>query len=590
MGDLRQSGHGPTHPAASFPIHGYAKNISSPSRLGDRSLSALPMSLNSILLQIVLISCGALLLQGKRIATGLWAIAATNLLILGISYALQPSRAGWISGAIWGVTLLWPALILIRLNRLTQREQYAQAASLAQRWQLLQFIGGYLQCPDFLQGLDLAQRGQVQEALTLLSRYRQRSGAIGQNANLLYYRLTARWTEFLNWVELNFAEAELVKSPSALAITYVRAQGEVGNLNRLLQTFEQISCSSNISRDHNSFNLLRMMVLAFCGRRRPVQHIFDNALSSASSATQRFWLATTTLAAGDRKAGQVQLKALRQEASAVFEGAIAYRLAHCTPIAQTQLSPTSLAILNQLETTVLGEVSLGDAGRSRPGQRPLATYSLIGLNVAIFLSQSAAIFLTVALDSVQQLSQIPGLGLTSRWAYNYALGILTLGPLVPEAVLAGQWWRLISAAFLHAGWVHIIANMVGLYYYGSFVEAKLGRAQFLLIYAITGIGSMAGMMGVALLQGELNLIGLGASGAVMGLLGTLLVMLLRSWQRSKSPLTAQHFRLLLVLVLLQTAMDFWIPQVSQSAHLTGLALGIGLGQLLLHRPGLRTQP
>ncbi|NJN31746.1 MAG: rhomboid family intramembrane serine protease [Synechococcales cyanobacterium RM1_1_8] len=79
--------------------------------------------------------------------------------------------------------------------------------------------------------------------------------------------------------------------------------------------------------------------------------------------------------------------------------------------------------------------------------------------------------------------------------------------------------------------------------------------------------------------------GVGASGAVMGLLGTMLVMLLQSWRGSKSAIAGQQLRLLVVLVVIQSVMDFLIPQISQSAHLTGLGIGIILG-LLLYRPSL----
>lgn len=542
------------------------------------------MSFNGLLLQIVLISSVALLFQGKRIAPGLRAIALSNLIVLGVGYGIAPERAGWISGLYWATSLLWPVLILFRLNRLIQGERYRQAARLAQRWRCLKFMGGYLQCPDFLRGLDLAQQGETQAALDLISHYRHRSGAMGQNAAVLYYRLTAQWSEFLYWVELNFTEADLFESASALAIAYVRAQGEVGNLNRLLETFERFRRSGPLSRDRAALNSLRAMVLAFCGRKPAVQHLFEHQLSTASLATQRFWLATATLAQGDRPAGQVQLEALAQESDGLLKVAIAHRLAQATPGNPAQLGATSLAILNQLETEVLGEVSLGDAGHHRgSGGKLLATYSLVGINVAIFLSQSAAVFLSTALVGGDRGVASPSLTLLGNWAYNYALGLITLGPLIPAAVLAGDWWRLVSAVFLHAGFVHLAANMVGLFYYGSFVESQLGRGKFLWIYAVTGIGSMVGMMGVALLQNQPNLVGVGASGAVMGLLGTMLVVLLRSWQRSKSAIAASHFRVLVVLVFLQTAMDFLMPQVSQSAHLTGLAIGIGLG-LLLHHP------
>ena len=543
------------------------------------------MSFNGFLIQIVLISCGALVLQARRIATGMVAIAILNLLILGISYFFAPQLSGWISGLVWAITLLWPLILLIRLNRLNQREQYQKAAELAYRWRILSFIGGYLQCPDFLRGLALAQEGKSQEALNLLERYRRKPGAMGQNANVLYYRLTGRWTEFLTWVQLHFAEEALFSSPSSLGVAYVRAFGEVGNLNQLLASYNQFHRSGNLSKDRNSFNILRMMVLAFCGREMPVQHVFSNQLSSTPTTTQRFWLGTAALASGDRQAGTTQLNALHQESNAMFQQAISYRLAHTTPIDKAKLTLDSTAILDRLETEVLGEVSLSD---SQPKRRWIrATTVLIALNLLVFASQYIALVLVFVLDLIYNFNGSFQVVSLANYAIAYAGGLVRYGPLVPASVLDGEWWRVISAVFLHAGLVHIAANMFGLFYYGRFVENKLGTPKFLLIYTVTGIGSMFGMMGVALLQNQPNLMGVGASGAVMGLLGAMLVILLQSWRRSKSAIAAEQFRVLVVLVLIQSVMDFLIPQISQSAHLSGLAIGIIFG-LLLYRPNAST--
>ncbi len=544
------------------------------------------MSFNGFLIQIVLISCGALILQARRIATGMVVIAALNLLILGISYLVNPSVAGWISGLTWSITLLWPLILLIRLNRLTQREQYHPAAQLAHRWRILRFVGGYLQCPDFLRGLALAQDGKSEEALAILERYRRKPGAMGQNANVLYYRLTSRWTEFLSWVQLHFAEAALFSSPSSLGVAYVRAFGEVGSLNQLLTRYDQFHRSGNLAKDRNSFNILRMMVLAFCGRKMSVQHLFSNQLSTTPATTQRFWLGTATLASGDRKAGTVQLNALHQDSNAMFQQAIAYRLAHTTPVDKAKLSLDSSAILDRLETEVLGEVSLSD---SQPKRRWIrATTVLISLNILVFVSQYIAVALIFVLDVIYNFNGSFQVLSLANLVINYAGGLVRYGPLVPASVLDGEWWRVISAVFLHAGLVHIAANMFGLFYYGRFVENKLGTPKFLLIYTVTGIGSMLGMMGVALLQGQPDLVGVGASGAVMGLLGSMMVILLHSWWRSKSAIAAEQFRVLVVLVIIQSVMDFLIPEISQSAHLSGLGIGIVLGWLLYRPQALRS--
>ncbi|NJM58674.1 MAG: rhomboid family intramembrane serine protease, partial [Synechococcales cyanobacterium RU_4_20] len=156
-----------------------------------------------------------------------------------------------------------------------------------------------------------------------------------------------------------------------------------------------------------------------------------------------------------------------------------------------------------------------------------------------------------------------------------------------------------SAMFLHANLLHLASNMLALFYYGSYVESRLGWLRFGLIYAISGLGSMLGMMRVALLQGKPNLYGVGASGAVMGILGydagagdAALVDSAIGWAigwaiggslngtqcrrnaRWTNPAIADYLSCL-------TNVDrFLIPQVSVSAHLSGLAIGLVLGSLV----------
>jgi rhomboid protease GluP len=161
--------------------------------------------------------------------------------------------------------------------------------------------------------------------------------------------------------------------------------------------------------------------------------------------------------------------------------------------------------------------------------------------------------------------------------------VLQRGALIPALVAGGEWWRLLSSMFLHSGFVHLAVNMISLYFLGSFVEEAFGRGRFLALYLLSGISG-----GLAYLYfGAFNAAAVGASGAIFGLLGGVLGYSLRrgtfSWQ---NPLIRQ----LLILLALNLYIGFSVPNISNTAHLGGLAGGAVFGWLVapsVYRKGWR---
>ncbi|WP_337925344.1 rhomboid family intramembrane serine protease [Arthrobacter jiangjiafuii] len=134
-------------------------------------------------------------------------------------------------------------------------------------------------------------------------------------------------------------------------------------------------------------------------------------------------------------------------------------------------------------------------------------------------------------------------------------------------------WRMLSAAFLHSpgGYLHIAFNLYALWFLGQGLEPQLGRLRFALLYLISALG---GSVGVLLLS-PLNQAVVGASGAIFGLFGALLVVLL---QRRAS------VRSVLILLAANFALGLFVPSIAWQAHLGGLLTGAACAAVLVYAP------
>jgi membrane associated rhomboid family serine protease len=145
----------------------------------------------------------------------------------------------------------------------------------------------------------------------------------------------------------------------------------------------------------------------------------------------------------------------------------------------------------------------------------------------------------------------------------------TLGEVV--GVADGETYRLLTAAFLHGGILHLLLNMYALWLFGPQLEAALGRVRFTLLYVLSALGGSA----VSYAFSAPNQPSLGASGAVFGLLGAYLVVS-RRLGRDTTPV--------LVLLAINFAYGFLVPRIDWKAHLGGMVVGALVGVALAYAP------
>lgn len=127
-------------------------------------------------------------------------------------------------------------------------------------------------------------------------------------------------------------------------------------------------------------------------------------------------------------------------------------------------------------------------------------------------------------------------------------------------VAGGDYYRMLTAAFLHAGLVHLGFNMLALYLFGSQVERALGPARFLALYVLAALGGSS----LSHYFGAPSAFGVGASGAVFGILGAFFVI-----ARSRGLDGTQVAGLIAVNLLLSAA----VPRIDNAAHVGGLLTG-----------------
>lgn len=163
-----------------------------------------------------------------------------------------------------------------------------------------------------------------------------------------------------------------------------------------------------------------------------------------------------------------------------------------------------------------------------------------------------------------------------------SIALERLGALVPEKVIAGEWWRLIGANFLHYGSFHLATNMLSLFFIGRLIELSLGAKYYLTIYLVSGIGSMLTFSLLAFELGLNNVFLVGASAAIMGLIGAVLAISLQIWLRKRESIAAKRrLQQVILIVVIQFIFDNLVPQVSFHSHLFGFIIGFLISSILV---------
>lgn len=149
--------------------------------------------------------------------------------------------------------------------------------------------------------------------------------------------------------------------------------------------------------------------------------------------------------------------------------------------------------------------------------------------------------------------------------------LYALGAIVPDLFASGQYWRLLAAMFLHIGILHLALNLWALYQLGGVFEMLFGSKRFAVTYFVSGlVASAASAMFT-------NGLAAGASGAIFGILGALIVAIRRSPRFRHAPWGRGLVQQLLFWAAINIVIGFTTPGIDNAAHIGGFLAGLLLG-------------
>ena len=160
--------------------------------------------------------------------------------------------------------------------------------------------------------------------------------------------------------------------------------------------------------------------------------------------------------------------------------------------------------------------------------------------------------------------------------------LIKCGALYTPYVAAGQYWRIVTAMFLHSGIRHLLNNMITLGVLGYMLEDELGKVKYVIIYILSGIAGNAAEYISSVRSGG-NVVAVGASGAVFGIMGALIWVLIRNRGRIRGISISR----LLIMAAFSLYFGFVSSGIANEAHIGGMIAGFVIAMLIYRKKGVR---
>lgn len=476
-----------------------------------------------------------------RARVGDWSLLkylGSVLVVAAPLVALFPAAGGWILGALWLVTLVIPMLLFRRIQRLVLQRRFAAALRLLHLLPVLHPIGSYALLTKLVRYQCLRETGRTADAAAQAEAFERFPPALRWQARLMVMAFDQQWPEIITM------SAGLPASDGG--VLRMRAAGETGDLATLVDDCR--SLAPTLEQQPLPYQQMLVIALAFAGRVDLVARL----TATTAPAIRTFWIATARWASGtpgEADAARALLAGVRDPGQPCFAAAIDWRLGH-PPASVVSMDPGLVARFDQIAAAAERTLVL------RAG-RPWITWSILAVCVALFaLTETAD-------DHIEALWHFGAVDTTFGWA--------------------GNWWRFVTASFLHLNTVHLAMNGIALLVFAPALERALTWRRFPVLYLGAGIGGMALVQTLATLDPGHQVFVVGASASIMGLVAAELVRVVRSRVPGKAWWHHPQVQRLGIVVAIQVCFDLSHPSVSQAGHIGGLLTGLMLALLLVPR-------
>ena len=482
-----------------------------------------------------------------------WVVVSSLVLLTGaVGWFRFRELVGYVTFGLTVLLIMLPWWAHGAAARAVRRSRYRRAFGFSSFAAILHPFDGWRQVPRLFRAFELAQTGQTAEAETMLAALSRGDGSVAALARAHRLRVLERWDEVKALAERSGLLA--LGQDASLLVLYLRALGELGENDRLAEFM--LAHEPLLSGEVIEPALLYLF--AYTGHAELARQVLTSGSHTYDEETRAAWLALASLRAGNFEQARQAFARLQQSTTAAIReraGRYLEILAQATPY-----EPPTIRTSHIVTHFARGFAERQNLLLNRPTQHRerRVTLALVVANALIYAWGSYPLLL---------ISTSEDFG--GRWAF-----------FAPD-ILAGDWWRMFSYMFVHANWLHLAMNLLGLWALGPFVERAFGRFRFSLIYLFSGFAGSVVYLCLAWYRiVEPNPL-VGASGCIMGLLGATGAVMLRAWLKQRAPMARQIFLRLLVVVALQVTFDYNTPQVAGLAHAVGL-LGGFIAGLLLH--------
>ncbi len=468
-------------------------------------------------------------------------------------------------------------------HRLAAREHYGLAGRVLDLAEVLAPGSGVADDKAQLGAMREIRDGRIDQAVDALTAVKARvhsgAGVLIDERITMMYLAAYRWEEGIAYADAHLwpvvaalpaakpeeiaaagrGQAPTVETPLALRrilglsppvwVELVGAYARTGDLNRAATMLARLEDACAGRADASEWiHRARLMFLALAGRVAAVEQLTGAGRARHMGVAARtYWRGVAHERHGETAAAAAAYERARDKARGKSRELVDQAIA--------RLPTAPPATLGAKATEVIARVEAAPPPKLARWRRPTGPIATWGLTTAI---TTIALVIAAALGS----SSEPGV-------------LLRAGALAHTQIHAGEWWRLVSYMFVHIGVAHLALNAISLWVIGRICEQLLGSARTIAIFVIAGVAGGA----ISYVASEAP-VSAGASGAVMGLLGAVLVELTLHKQRYRAAWRGGLWSLIAIVTVAQLGFGFLFPAIDQWAHGGGLAAGALLAAVL----------